>query len=217
MRQKTILGGKLQGQPSSPDHGKALAVPTVSEENIHIKNPITGKEADIVLSRQGTTDEKLAMILLAPDATNDQKTSILSQYLFERGKESASFLAELYLSKGAHTKETRAFKRQMRFDFESFANTMVLLLSDMASDIEGRTHDAPQALELLAERMKKGADLLTKQRGAITEARMREKGYGIYIDKAGQVYSIFDEEIEKVVKQEREDVISDSKETHEQN
>ncbi len=43
-------------------------------------------------------------------------------YLWERGKESSSFFVDLFRYKGEHTKETRAFKSQMRYDFEIFVN-----------------------------------------------------------------------------------------------
>lgn len=203
LKTKDILGGKPKFE-DHPNHTKALAIKTPDVENIHITNPITGKQADIELRRNGTTDERLAMILLSPDATKEQKDSLIASYMFERGKENASFLAELYISKGTHVKETQAFKRQIRFDFESFANTMVMLLQDLADDL--RDPDTTSAIQNVADRLQKGAELLTKQREKITEARMREKGYGVYLDRNGKAFSIFDDEIEDIIKKERSEI-----------
>ena len=210
IKTKDILGGKPKGK-DHPNYTKALAVKTPASENFRVVNPITGKTADIVLHRDGTTDETLAMVLLSPDATKEQKDSFVSNWMFERGKENASFLAELYISKGTHIKETQAFKRQIRFDFESFANVMVLLLHDLADDIKRtRMHGAVNTFDTIAERLQKGADLLTKQREKITEARMREKGYGVYLDRNGQAYSIFDDEIESAIKNDKEQIKNES-------
>lgn len=109
------------------DYKKEVALVPESErvQDVLVRNPITKKEAIVTIDRTGTTDEKLAMILLAPDANQTQKDSMLANYLFERGKESASFLAELFMSKGAHTKETRAFKTQMRRDYELVVDSMI--------------------------------------------------------------------------------------------
>lgn len=203
LQSKSILGGKPKGK-NHPDYTKALAIKTPATENIRVTNPITGKQTDIVLHRDGTTDERLAMILLSPDATKEQKDSLIASYMFERGKENASFLAELYISKGTHVKETQAFKRQIRFDFESFANTMVLLLQDLANDLSDP--DTESAIKNVADRLQKGAELLTSQREKITEARMREKGYGVYLDRSGKAFSIFDEEIESAIKLDKEEL-----------
>lgn len=203
IKTKDILGGKPKGK-DHPNYTKALAVKTPASEKFRVVNPITGKTADIVLHRDGTTDEKLAMVLLSPDATKEQKDSFVSNWMFERGKENASFLAELYISKGTHVKETQAFKRQIRFDFESFANTMVILLQDLANDL--RDPDTTSAIQNVADRLQKGAELLTSQREKITEARMREKGYGVYLDRNGKAFSIFDEEIESAIKNDKEEL-----------
>lgn len=201
----TVLGGKVGKFQEDHRHMemKTLELGLPAEETIRIKNPVTGKEADVVISRTGTSQDKLGMIMLAPDATKEQKDSMLAQYLFEQGKESASFLAELFASKGVHFKQTQAFKRQMRFDFEMFADRMVHLLRDISVGIHLDIDDPKRALESMAERLQQGSDMLIKQRQSITEARMKEKGYGVYINRAGQAYSIFDEEIEKVVAEER--------------
>ena len=203
----------LNGSPKMkdhPNHKRALAIRTPAEETIHVKNPISGKETDIVLSRRGTTDEKLAMIMLSPDATKDQKDSQLAAYLFERGRENASFLAELFVSKGTHEKSTQAFKRQIRWDFEVFANVVSILFKDIADDIKmemaGDHYSIQKLFERLAERLAKGAELIEKKRADITEARMREKGFGVYLDRQGKAFSIFDDEIVDVVKGDKEEI-----------
>src|ERR1700753_121165 len=99
---QTILGDAVDVGEEHPTHTALKAVKMTGEETIRVRNPITFKEADVVVSRNGTTEEKLAMMLLAPDATKQQKESMLAGYLFERGKESSSFLAELFVSKGTH-------------------------------------------------------------------------------------------------------------------
>lgn len=197
---------------------KALTIKTPKTEELHIVNPITGKSADIVLSRQGTTNEKLAMIMLSPDATHEQKDSMMAQYLFERGKESSSFIAELFISKGTHVKETQAFKRQMRFDFEAFASIVSGLFTDISDDIkrelqnyEDIGHDkvyTPFQLMLvnLGQRLEKGAILIESKRAQLTENRMKEKGYGVYINKHGQAFSIFDDEINDAVEKDKDDI-----------
>lgn len=192
---------------------KALAV---KEEMVHVVNPFTGKSADIVLHRDGTTDERLAMVLLSPDASKEQKDSFVSTWLFERGKENASFIAELFVSKGTHIKETQAFKRQMRWDFEMFANSISILFQDMADDITTgiKKSDAPDDILMdLASRLDQGSKLIDKQREGIIEARMRETGWGVYMDKNGKTYSIFDKEIEEVVKKEKEEIKNEKQET----
>jgi hypothetical protein len=199
---------------------KALAI---KKEIVHVVNPISGKSADIVLHRDGTTDEKLAMVLLSPDASKEQKDSWISNWLFERGKENASFIAELFVSKGTHLKETQAFKRQLRWDFEIFANAISLLFQDMADDIKmdmsGADHfsiaeqvdSLLTTIKHLSERLEKGAKLIDKQRDGIIEARMRETGYGVYLDRNGKAYSIFDKEIEEVVRKEKKEAKNESK------
>lgn len=181
----------------------------VKKENVRIMPPTIG-----------TTDKNVAAVLLSPKASKQEKDSAISQWLFERGKDNASFIAELFVSKGTHLKETQAFKRQIRFDFENFATSISLLFSDMADEI---MHDFPEAMIVpkgadrkvyfaigrLGHRLKLGADLINKQRESITLGRMREKGFGTYIDKGGKTYSIFDKDIEEVVKKDREDAIKE--------
>jgi hypothetical protein len=213
-----ILGGKAEMAPNEkgemhkvadhPNYTAAKAIQTVDYEEFNVTNPITGKVSLVKLSRTGTTAEKLAMVLLSPDATKEQKDSWLSNYLFERGKENSSFLAELYISKGTAIKEIQGFKRQMRFDFEAFANTMVLLLQDLADDIKRtRMHGSVNTFDTIAERFDKGAILIRKEINAITEARERDKGKGVYLDASGKAYTLYDGDIVDVVKKDREDLI----------
>lgn len=89
-------------------------------ESFRIKNPITGKEATVQLSRTGVQEADLIMALADPNVPRDQKDHALSMYLWGRGAESASMIVDIMRYKGEHTKETRVFKSQMRFDFEAF-------------------------------------------------------------------------------------------------
>lgn len=91
-------------------------------EKVTVTDPLTGETKLITLDRTGYGENKLIIALADPDLKRDQKDHMLSMYLFERGKDSASFLIDLIRSKGQHTKETRAFKSQMRFDFELFVS-----------------------------------------------------------------------------------------------
>lgn len=202
-----ILGGEIYVGANHPNYKKSKEIVMTGEETVRVRNPITMKTADVVISRNGTTAEKLAMIMLAPDATKEQKDGMVASYLFERGNESGSFLAELFMSKGVHVKDTQAFKANMRFDFEMFADKIVGLFQDISRDItEGiRKHASPYIMfGNLAERLEKGAELINSQRDRIKEARMRDKGYGIYINKDGQSFSVFDDEIEQAVRNDKE-------------
>lgn len=206
IKKKDMLGGKPK-QRNHPNYTKALAIKTVDEETIKVKNPINGNEALVTLSRTGTTDEKLAMVLLSPDATKDQKNSFISNWLFERGKENASFIAELYLSKGAHVKETQAFKRQIRWDFEMFANILtnkLTLLSKEMKTLKDRYTDPFDAFDYIGSKFADIAEVLNTQRERITNARMREKGFGVYLDRNGQAFSIEDDEIVDIIKGDKE-------------
>ena len=100
---------------------------------------------------------------------------------------------------GQNTKETRAFKSQMRFDYEMFVNAMTILFRDIARGIRKDIADMQPyetTFEHMATRFDQGAELIVKTVQRITENRLREKGYGIYVDKDGKVYSIFEDENE---------------------
>jgi hypothetical protein len=94
-------------------------------EKLAITNPITGKKAIVTQRRDGYSEEGLAVALLDPKKTRDQKDFELSMYLWGRGSESSSMIVDLMRYKGEHTKETRVFKSQMRIDFETFVNMFV--------------------------------------------------------------------------------------------
>ena len=228
----TILGGTVGNFVNDPQYEANKKIVTVDQEIVSIKNPITGKEAKVVLDRRGTTAQKLGALMLSPDSTQDQRDSMTAMYLFERGKESASFITDLMLYKGTHTKETRAFKSQIRFDFEMFADKLVLLFQDISSDIkesisvlpETKEHKAfyafkdvktpPELIYGIATRLHQASQMIAKQRKAITDARAAEKGYGIYIDKNGKPYTVLDNELEDVIKADKEALKEALKEKH---
>ena len=85
-------------------------------------DPVTGEKKTFTIDRRGTTDQKAGLILMDPDATREQKDSVISMYLFEKGKEGASMLMDLWAYRGQHTKESRAFQSTMRFDFANAAS-----------------------------------------------------------------------------------------------
>lgn len=118
IEKKSILSGSVEKKPDDPWYKKLKKVDAGEGENVKVKNPFTGKEVSVFVDRKGTTDERVAAVMIDPSMTRDHKDLVVSQWLFERGLESASFIAELFRYKGEHTKETRAFKSQMRFDYE---------------------------------------------------------------------------------------------------
>jgi len=101
-------------------------------EKVSVTDPITGVTKEITLDRTGYGENKLIVALANPDLNRDQKDHMLSMYLFERGKDSASFLVDLMRYKGQNTKETRAFKSQMRFDFELFVSQFSKFIRDQS-------------------------------------------------------------------------------------
>jgi hypothetical protein len=135
IEKKSKLSGSIEKEIKDPEHFEELKKIKEDSSTVNIVNPITGKSALVKISRDGTTDEKLAAIMLHPESTREQKDSMIANYLFERGLESASFLMELFKSKGMHTKETRAFKSQIRFDFEMLVNLFVNWLESTSENI----------------------------------------------------------------------------------
>lgn len=213
---KTPLGGKI---PMEGDHKydeetiqKDLEKYGLKEEETFVvTNPISGNSKEVTISRTGTTAEKFIAVFQDPQATQQQKDSILSAYLWERGKESAAFLAEIFASKGAHTRETQAFKRQMRFDYEMFADVFVRFLQECSSDMKSE-EDPKKAIEKLATRFEATSEMLEKRIKGLTEDRMRGNGYGIYIDRNGKV---FDTRSEEIVQRVQDDVNSEKEEKEE--
>lgn len=106
-------------------------------ETLEIEDPITHKKSIYELDRGGTRDQKLAMILADPSADEQKKMGMLSLYLFERGKESASFITDLMLYKGAHTKESRQFQSRMQYDWTFFVGMFASFLLEQATTMLG--------------------------------------------------------------------------------
>ena len=104
-------------------------------EEILVTNPITGKQVVVQLERDGTPESKLILALADPELTRDRKDFVLSMYLYERGRESASMLVDLMRYKGEHTKEGRVFQSRIRFDFEMFVTTFTGYLHERAVEI----------------------------------------------------------------------------------
>ena len=198
----TILGGKIK-LPKTKDTKK----PKTAKDDPRYTKMKNDKE--LALLNPGTTDKKVGEIMLSTKTTKEQKDAIIAQWLFENGKESSSFLAELFMSKGKLTKETRVFKNQMRFDFEMFADLIVILLNDISDtiikDMRNKTTLSDSYVNM-ANAMKQGADKIVDRMHKVTEERMAEKGYGIYLDNAGRPYSILDKDVDEVINKDREDL-----------
>ena len=101
-------------------------------EKLMVTNPITKKRTEVTLRRDGYSEEGLALALLDPKKTRDQKDFEMSMFLWGRGAESVSMMVDLMRYKGEHTKETRVFKSQMRIDFETFVKMFVEHLEHQA-------------------------------------------------------------------------------------
>lgn len=99
---------------------------------VKVKDPVTGKDRVVTLSRMGHTEENLLLTLADPDLSRDRKDFAISMYLYERGAQNTSMMVDLMRYKGQHTKETRVFKSQIRFDFESFVNTFTHYLDEQS-------------------------------------------------------------------------------------
>ena len=107
-------------------------------KEVEVVNPVTKEKSLITIDRRGTHEDKLAIMAgkyTQGLITKDQMDATLSLYLFERGKENTSMLVDLYRYKGAHTKETRAFTSQMRFDFEMFIKMFIEQMRSVSKDI----------------------------------------------------------------------------------
>jgi archaellum component FlaG (FlaF/FlaG flagellin family) len=84
---------------------------------------------------------------------------------------------------------------------------MVTLLNDMSGKIASDMHDKTTLVDAfthLSVMMKEGANIITNRMNRVKEARMAEKGYGIYVDNAGRTYSVLDNDLEEVIKKDRE-------------
>lgn len=102
------------------------------KQKIEIRDPLTGETKLITLDRTGHSEQNLIVALANPDIPRDQKDHAISMYLFQRGAESASMIVDIMRYKGQHTKETRVFKSQMRFDLENFVSAMARHLREQA-------------------------------------------------------------------------------------
>lgn len=131
LAKKDILGGKIELAPvhkdyKEPDYSPRAIKKVLKEtglaavEKVVVTNPVTKQKSTVLIQRDGTPDSKLIIALADPKLKRDQKDAVLSAYMWERGKENTSMMVDLFRYKGQHTKETRAFTSQVRFDFEMF-------------------------------------------------------------------------------------------------
>lgn len=273
IRIREILGGQLDEafKPIHPVTGEEVNLPAEHEDykkpdystdgiskalaennldaikEVEVKDPITGKTSLVTIDRTGHNEKKLIMALADPNMKKDTKDHYLSMYLWEKGSESASFIVDLMRHKGTHTKETRAFSSQMRFDFEMFITIFCTHLKGSVKDmfsylkIENPSEFVNAILKDMEENkvtMSKSIEFVSKAKGItltesvmlglmisvrnwadaetfegrvekITQARMKEKGHGIYIDSSGKPYSIYeDQSVDEVVKADMERIKS---------
>lgn len=103
-----------------------------ASETIEVVNPVTGNRSIVTIDRDGTPESKMILALADKTKTRDQKDAVMGMYLFERGKENASFLMDLFRYKGSNTTEQRQFRSQVRFDFEEFTKMFTHSLDAMA-------------------------------------------------------------------------------------
>ena len=206
----------------------------------------------MVIDRAGYTEDKLSTALANPDLTRDQKDFEISMYLYQRGAHNTSMLVDLFRYKGAHTKETRVFKSQIRFDFEQFVNSFTAFLdnqarllgitldidiqkerreymqwldhpnnkgqnctyldfflsmnksADPSNELKGRGEAAYVSLIEMAIQSLEEADVLRANVRKMADARMRDKGKGIYISTAGVPYTMNDPQLDDAIKADRE-------------
>jgi hypothetical protein len=180
----------------------------MKNEKITVKNKITGKETEMELVREGTSDRSLALALLDAKVDRQQKDARVAQYLFERGKESGSFIAELFVYKGQHTKDTQAFKTQVRFDLDLFAAQYAQSMSDIATGIRTdlKTNlPMGEILSSISNRFMSAGETIRRKMEDVKTARMAQKGFGIYVDKDGRSYSVLDDDIYSIIKKEKEE------------
>lgn len=203
-------------------------------EVVEYEDPFSGTIKKIMIDRRGTTDEKLAIALLDPEVTREQKDTVLSMYLFEKGKQGASMLMDLWQYKGAHTKESRQFQSTMRFDFELFLNAFQMFMRDsydliwknlplevvevevkeegekVKKEIVQTTREvtANEIAVVLGEYARyhgMTASLIGNRIRAEVQKREKAKGKGIYIGMDNKPYSIFEDgDIIEVIKKDKD-------------
>lgn len=204
------LGGRVELPDNTARDNKGYDTFLESAESLKLpkeeKIEVTTSGGDIrsmTLHRDGYTDKGLAELFMDPDATEDRKNSYLANYMFQRGKESSSFLAELYLSKGKLERGTQAFKSEIRFDFEMLTDMIVKLLYS-AGMVLGGEDSTKEKLALLSELFNERAAAINTRYQAKIKERMEAKGFGIYIDVMGKPYDTRSNEIMDVVKRDVE-------------
>lgn len=208
-------------------------------EVVEYLDPFEGVMKKIMIDRRGTTDEKLALALLDDKVPREQKDTMISMYLFEKGKHGASMLMDLWGYKGTHTKESRAFQSQMRFDFELFLNAFEMFLSDSADlifknlpievveveeEVDGKkvkkevvkvtrdvsTNEIAVVLGEFGRYHRMTGTLLSKRIRAEVQKRERAKGKGIYIGMDNKPYSVHEDgDIVEVVSKDREQAVKE--------
>jgi len=82
----------------------------------------------------GIIDEKLVETLNKCESP-EQMQSAVSLYLFEKGKESSSFMLDLMASKGQFMQKAHIFQTNMRFDFTMFVGMFSNFLLTTAQSI----------------------------------------------------------------------------------
>lgn len=105
-------GNKVPDDPNYTKLKELSKEVKIPPTEVEIENPITHQKALVKLEFDGTTDKKLGAIMLSPDATEEQRMALVNSWLWEHGRENSSLLGELFMYKGQHTRETRAFKAQ---------------------------------------------------------------------------------------------------------
>lgn len=235
IEKKSILSGEVETHENDEKYSESKSITTDKTEDIEFTHPLTGKKTSLTLNRATDDPEQLGAVLLS-NRSKDTKDAYLANYLFAQGLESASFLAELFKSKGKHTKETRAFKSQMRFDYEVLINSLTLGLTDISNTLDTilghkilenkdeiielskkmELHDAISrvvpveskeecALSAMVLQLDSLSELLVNRVKEITEKRLEDSGYGIFVNTKGRVYSIFDEGVKEEFEKEYEE------------
>ncbi len=218
---KNDKGGKIRPivGPQYDPQGEIKKFGLQATEVVEYKDPVSGETKKIMIDRRGTTDEKMALTLLDDKISREQKDSVISLYLFEKGKHGASMLMDLWQYKGTHTKESRMFQSTMRFDFELFlgvfqdfmAKSSALVFKNLPIELaqvemeeDGKkitkeivqvTRDVtPNEIAVVlgqfAQFHKIHGDLIAKKIRQEVENRERSKGKGIYLSTDGKPYSI---------------------------
>jgi hypothetical protein len=126
---------------------------------VEIENPVTHKKALVTLEFDGTTDKKLGAIMLSPDATEDQRMALVNSWLWEHGRENSSLLGELFMYKGQHTRETRAFKTQTTETVEHVNAVNVELYRGIATNLWALVADSFKGQESASSLQKFKQDL----------------------------------------------------------